>query len=250
MTLDSFSKFLDGTFRPFVIVISTIITIILSLNKWGNSVIASFTIDHDALTFPRINNIVLANKKDKPVPIFAIYALFDEEILLLLEECNPPLVLEPFGSISLTTKPFSNLSLGSHLYNPEYENAKILLESVDSIIVCKNLKRTLKGNNEYRQIIKHFNRFNGIVHSLNFPYVLVYRLGDEVKTTFIHDSGYFENNWDFPYQMIGLLPGQQLDENLINQFLIDYNYASLFKTYVIYKFNGNEYELVLKSDDS
>ncbi|MCF4732850.1 hypothetical protein L1Y71_19130, partial [Acinetobacter baumannii] len=246
MTWESFSKILDGTFRPFVIVISTIITIILSFNRLGNSVIASFTIKHDALTFPRIDSIILANKKDKPVPIFAIYALFDEEILLLLEECNPPIVLEPYGSISLSTKPFSNLSLGPHLYNPEYENAKILLESVDSIITCKNLKRTIKGNNEYRQVMKHTTSFNGIVHSNNFPYILVYRLGDEVKTTFIHDSGYLENDWNFPYQMIGLLPDEQLDEKLINKFLIDYNYASLFKAYVIYKFNGNEYEMVFK----
>lgn len=248
MTLEGFSKILDGTFRPFVIVVSTIITIILSLNKWGNSVIASFTIHHDRLAFPRIDNIILANKKDKPVPIFGIYALFDKEILLKIEECNPPIVLEPYGSISLSTSPFSSLTIGNHLYEPDYDNATIILESVESIIVCKNLKRTLRGNKDYRHVMTHITKFNGIVHSKNFPYVLVYRLGDEVKTTFIHASGYLENDWDFDYQMIGLQPGQSLDENLINKFLIDYNYAALFKAYSIHKFENNGYELVLKSE--
>lgn len=247
MTLDSFSKLLDGTFRPFVIVVSTIITIILSINKWGNSVIASFTIEYDLLTAPHIDNLILANKKDKPVPIFGIYALFDNEILLQIEECNPPIVLEPFGSVSLRTKPFSSLSIGNHIYEPNYENATIILESVESIIVCKKLVRTLKGNKDYRHVMKHFLTFNGIIHSNSFPYVLVYSMGDEIKTTFIHESGYLENDWNFEFNAIGLDPDQILDEKLINEFLIEYNYAKLFKAYNIHKLTDNGYEIVLSS---
>ncbi|MFY5955804.1 hypothetical protein ACOUXA_00070 [Acinetobacter baumannii] len=234
----------DHYFRPLIIVLSTAITILLSSKKIGNKVSAHYKVVSDTLSHPRIDDIVLINYKDKPVPIFGVYALFDKEYLLELEICDPPIVIEPYGSVSIKTKAFSKLYIGEHEYEPDYFKATILLDSVDEMIKCKSYKRNLAGNKEYRQISKSTVKFNEIVHDGRNPFALAYVINGEYKTAFISSNGILMHEWNFTYNGIDL-QGRELDENIINDFLIQCGYADSMTNYAILKLINGNYSTVL-----
>lgn len=243
-----FISYIDTNFRPLIVLISTLLALFFYWKKIGNNIVCSFKVSSDRLSSTRIDDLVLTNKKDKPVPIYAIHAVFDKELLLTLCECNPPLILKPYESIAVNTEAYSNLFIGADAYYPEYIDAEILIESVNGLIKCKShfYNRNLL-NSDFRRIMKSISKFNGIVHSGNFSYVLIYRFEDKVHTTFIHESGFLENDWSFDYNKIGIPVDFKLDEKIINKFLIDCKYVELFTSYNIYKYDCRSYDLVFSS---
>ncbi|EOR08683.1 hypothetical protein F896_01209 [Acinetobacter genomosp. 15BJ] len=245
MELKDIVGVVDQYFRPLIIVISTAIAIFLSSKKLGNKVSAHYKIVSDTLSAARIDDIVLVNYKDKPVPIFGVYALFKDNELLELELCDPPLVIEPYGSVSVKTKPFSRLIVNGDNFKPDYFEATILLDSVDKFITCKSYKRNISIQSKYKIINKQRKSFNGIVHSGNHPFVLVYIINGEQKTSFITLTGIIENQWDQAYNGIGIRTGETLNERIINDFLIQQGYSEIFTNYVIFKYINGDYSAVL-----
>ncbi|EHU1746141.1 Uncharacterised protein [Acinetobacter baumannii] len=240
MGIAEIAQIVDNYFRPLIIVLSTAITILLSSKKIGNSVAAYFSSSWNSLSAERIDDIVLINYKDKPVPIFGIYAVFDKQYILEVEKCDPPIIIEPYGSVSIKTKPHSKLYINDHKYEPDYMKATLMLDSVGKMIKCKSYKKNLIGGQDFKQIAKITNSFNGVVHAGRHPYVLTYIINGELKTTFINKSGILEHDWEFPFNGINL-QGQELDESLINNFLIQQGYSEVMTNYSILKLINERY---------
>ncbi|NNP71227.1 hypothetical protein [Acinetobacter sp. Ac_5812] len=245
MELKEIVDIVDHYFRPIIIVISTLIAIFLASKKIGNKISAHYMIVSDRFSAQRIDDILIVNYKDKPVPIFGIYALFNNKDILELELCDPPVVIEPYGSVSIKTKPFSKLTTEVGEYKPDYFKATILLNSVDKLITCKSYEKNLTMRNGYKSVSKSTKSFNGVVHTGSHPYVLSYMLNGEHKKSFISSTGIIENQWGQYYNAIKIGSGDTLNENIINKFLIQEGYAELFSNYVIFKLVNGNYLAVL-----
>lgn len=235
--------FFDTYFRPIIVIISTLFAIFFYWRKVGNSVVVTYKVSSDRISARRISDIIVTNKKDRPVPIYAIHALFNKEIVLTIKECKPPLILKPYELLSIETDEYSSLYLENQRYDPDLLQAEILIESVDGLIKCKKHKKKGVVSNKYRRVMKNIESFNNIIHMGNFKYILVYKYEGSIKTTFIHESGYLEHDWNFAYNMINF-NGKSIDEKIINKFLIDFNYDKLFLGYRIFLYKDHDYILV------
>ncbi|HFX6145077.1 TPA: hypothetical protein ACIFB5_000470 [Acinetobacter baumannii] len=235
----------DHYFRPLIIVLSTAITILLSSKKIGNKVTVHYKIVSDIISAQRIDDIVLVNHKDKPVPIFRIYALLENENILEVEVCDPPIVIEPYGAVSIKTKPHSKLYKKNDVYEPDYTKSTIVLESVGKLITCKLNNRNLKNLFKYKMIAKSTTSYNGVVHDGRDPYAILYVQNSMQKLSFITKAGFFHHEWDFIFNGIDMRDGKVLNEHVINEFLEQNGYADIMSNYLILKLKNGNYSPVL-----
>lgn len=242
-----FLTFIDTWFRPVLVVFATLVGLYLTFKKFGNSVSVTYNVECGPLVAPRISDIVLTNHKDKPVSIFSIIAVFDKEISLTLHECKPPLILKAYETLAITTEPYSSLNINGHPYDPEFLNAEIYLETTDKLIKCKTRKKP-NMNQSYRRVMKSIKIFNSIVHSDLYKYLLVYKVNGELKTTFIHYSGFFENDWSFAFNMIQVEYGKEIESLAIMNALKEYGLLAMFDTYALYEIKSSSYELIERKE--
>lgn len=240
--------FIDGWFRPGLVVLATSLGLFLSFKKFGNSVSVTYTIEGDSLVAPRISDIVIINHKDKPVSIFSIIAVFDKEISLTLHECKPPLILKSYETLAIKTEPYSSLNINGHPYDPELFNSEIYLETTDMLIKCKSRKKP-DLNKSYRRVMKSIKTFNGIVHSDLYKYLLVYKVNGELKTTFIHYSGFFENDWSYTFNTIKVELGKEIEAEAVMNALSQQGLLSFFETYALYEIKSHSYELISRNEN-
>ena len=240
--------FIYTWFRPVLVLFATLIGLYLTFKKFGNSVSVTYNVNCDSLVAPRISDIVLTNHKDKPVSIFSIIAVFDKEISLTLHECKPPLILKSYETLAIKTEPYSSLSINGHPYDPELSNSEIYLETTDTLIKCKTRKKP-DLSQSYRRVMKSIKTFNGIVHSDLYKYLLVYKVNGELKTTFIHYSGYFENDWSFAFNMIQVEREKEIEAQAIMSTLKEYGLLTIFETYALYEIKSSCYELIERKEN-
>lgn len=238
----------DHYFRPLIIVLSTAITILLSSKKIGNKVTVHYKIVSDIISAQRIDDIVLVNHKDKPVPIFGIYAQFENEIILEVAVCDPPIVIEPYGAVSIKTKAHSKLYKNNDVFEPDYSKAIIVLDSVGKLITCKLNNRNIKELLKYERINKSTTSYNGIVHDGRDPYAILYVRNEEQKLSFVSNGGFIHHEWNFHYNGINLSGGKVLNEHLINEFLEYHGYSDIMTNYFILKLENGNYSPVLKKN--
>ena len=244
--LNSLFSIIDSIFRPLIVLVSACFAVFFYSRKVGNSVKVKFEVVSNRLSATRINNIILINKKDKPVCIYSIYAIFDKEILLNLHQCKPPLILKPYETISIETEPYSSLYIGPHKYTPDYLESEIYIESADGMIRCKSeIKKGLGGS--YRRIMKNTMSFNDVVHAEDFKYILVYKINNELKTSFIHATGYITHDWDFGFTVIKTNMQREINYQDIVSFLELNGFTEIFKSYNIYEIDFHGHELVYSS---
>lgn len=214
------------------------------MEKIGDSLSVTFTQKCNSLSLNRIANLVIVNNKDRPVSIFSINAIFDKEICLILHRCEPPLIVKPYETISIETEEYSGLSINGHPYEPDLSSAEIYVETSHKLIKCRTREKP-KLLDDYRKVLKHIKKFNGIVFSENFKYLVVYKQNEELKTTFIHYSGYFENDWSgFAFNMIS--PSNTLEitaEDILNTFL-KYKFSEQVETYALYEIEQAGFKLI------
>lgn len=240
--------FIDTWFRPVLVLFATLIGLYLTFKKFGNSVSVTYTIESGRLVATRISDIVLTNHKDKPVSIFSMIAVFDKEISLTIHECKPPLILKPYETLAIKTEPYSSLHIQGHSYNPEFLDAEIYLETTDKLIKCMSRNKP-DLNQSYRRVTKSIKTFNGIVHSDLYKYLLVYRVNGELKTTFIHYSGYFENDWSFAFNMIQVEREKEIEAQVIMSTLKEYGLLTIFETYALYEIKSSCYQLIERKEN-
>ncbi|VVN13293.1 hypothetical protein [Pseudomonas fluorescens] len=217
----------------------------LAWKKISNKVLASFSTYHSRTSASRIGNIVLSNLKDKPVPIFSIYATIDRHIAIKVEEFNPPIILKGLESLSIDTSPVSNYYIGKDEYEPNFmppRKIELYVFSIGRPIKCKITNshsiESFKEFSHYSTAISSTRKFNGFVYNDNVLYAIIYHFEGKLKTAFVEDGGFITNEWDFQYNMI---PKEQM-KNIsgVIDFLKHCKYNELFTNFSVISPTENE----------
>ncbi|TLU82454.1 MAG: hypothetical protein FDX21_08105 [Chlorobium sp.] len=184
------------------------ISLYLGLQKIGTKVSAGISFGNNPISPLCIRYVDLRNMKDRTIVIYAIYvSITDNELLLELKKCNPPLILKGYQSIIAEIPPYSFLLLDGNKFELDksmIENTTIYLELAHSTVKCntlnyqnQNQKPINKKLSKYRILENVTNNFNGIIYDEHAVYAITYALQSRVKTAIIHDSGAFHGEWDF-----------------------------------------------------
>ena len=88
--------------------------------KIGSKVLASYSVVSNLVSESRISDITLINKKNKPITIFSIQAVINEDIVVEVENFQPAMVLKSLESTYVITTPFSHLHIGQDKYKADY----------------------------------------------------------------------------------------------------------------------------------
>lgn len=197
----------------------------LAWKKLGVSVSASYTINFGRLTASRIGSIVLYNNKDRPVPIYAVHAMINRDIVYEVDKFDPPLILKPLEALSITTSEYSSLYLANGLFEPQFSPAdlvEIYLETPDRMLLCKDRRNAQLGDfsgikGTYQKASKHVSRFNGVVYNDNAAFAITYRADSHTETAIVDNSGFIGNGWEF---RINHIPEEALiDKASVRRFL-------------------------------
>ncbi|MCF2947978.1 hypothetical protein L0668_07660 [Paraglaciecola aquimarina] len=228
--IEAFIAFSNDKFRPILLLIASVFTIYFAYKKIGNKVTAKYTVGTSSFESERITEVVLSNKRDKPVAIHSIHAVFENDLWLQLDKYSPPEILKPFESIALSTKPYSFLSVGGDKFEPNYLDATIYLLSDEKTIKCDS-SITKNILDKYTKISVNTCQYNGFVYDETVAFILVYIINDELKTAFIHSSGYIGNEWGFNPNHLG----QEATKNNLFGMLHHYNFNKVFTAFTLYK---------------
>lgn len=207
-SMQDFLKILPGLILfPF--------SIYLAWKKLGVKVAASITFGKSRTLPSRITDVVLINFKDKPVTIFAIYAVMDKHISWEVDRFDPPIVLKPLETIRIPTTPYSLLWLNTGVFEPDFVGAKnieICLVLSRKVVKCKKMRHPnlqhIKAFASYRNAIKHADSINGVVYDERATYAIVYKSETGTKTAIVDCSGFICSNWDFWFNT---LPPEAMD---------------------------------------
>lgn len=177
--------------------------------KIGDEVFITYSVVYEQASAKRISEITLINKKNKPLIIFSIQAVINKEIVIEVEKFETGLILKPLESIHIKTTPFSNLWLGSDVYDASYNDldlVEIYLLSDSKQIQCKTISppnlSSFFDPRIYSIAAKTTRIFNGCVFNETVRYAITYKYMGETKTAFVHYSGPIFQDWDFKYNFI------------------------------------------------
>lgn len=224
----------DLHFRPVIALLASIFAIFFAFKRIGHKVNVTYATTFGGLSDKRISNMVFQNKKDKPLSIYKIVAIFDKSYYLEIHRCSPPLILKPYESISIETEEYSYLSVGEDRYSPELRGAEIYVESDDKIIKCRSKPHKALAF-DYMKVSKTINKFNDVVYTDDIAYILVYAVNNVDRTAFLYHSGIILHEWDFHFNGIKL-SGEKLEADDIFQFL-ETHYSRIIDSYLLYKMN-------------
>jgi hypothetical protein len=181
----------------------------LAWKKLGIKVAASFTVQYQRTTAKRISEVVLVNLKDKPVTVFAIYAVIDQDISWEIDKFDPPIILKPLESSRIETEPYSELYLGADKFEPNFispSKIDIFIVTPHKIVKCKTVSHPNLLNipvfKHYRSATKNTRRFNNIVYNNEAAYAITYVLNSEVITAIVDQSGFIGSNFGFGFNMV------------------------------------------------
>jgi len=211
-------------------------SIYFAWKKINHKVLAYITIGHEQLSATRISNIVLSNLKDKPLPIFSIYAVIDRDISVHVESFDPPLILKSLESLSIKTTPVSNYFVGGDKYDPQFMSPsylEIYIISTGKPIKCEVSTppsiMSFKEFSKYSVAVPHTKTFNSFTYNENLAYAIIYHSEGAHKTAFIQRSGFISNEWGYSYNMVP----QELMKSTegIREFITRCGYDKLFTNY-------------------
>jgi len=182
----------------------------LAYKKIGASVSCSISYSISRVSANQFKDIVLANNKDKPITIFEIRAVINKDITFSVEEFNPPIILKPLETISISAKPYSSLYIEERQWEPKLFSdgqIDIYLSTPAGIIKCKRIPHpsttAFKKLSHLNHAAKVTKKFNGIVYSdEKAAYAITYKSGTDIKTAIIDVSGFITGDWDYKYNQV------------------------------------------------
>ena len=218
--------------RPFLLVVASIFSVIFSWRKIGQKIEVTYRIGFEAFSHPRILSLTLNNCKDKPVPLYSIYAVFEGEHWLELDKFEPPKILKPLETISIKTPEFSKLYIGNDQIKPNLRgHIDFYIETSKKLIKCINSKKASLDNGLI-QIEKEIARFGDIVFDENIKFILQYNHNKTGKIALFHSSGHISGEWNFGnLNNIGCSPTIET----IRKFLDDKGFNESFVHYVCFE---------------
>jgi len=180
------------------------ISLYLGLQKIGTRVNAGISFGNNPISSLCIRYVDLRNMKDRTVVIYSIFvSINNDEYLLELKKCNPPLILKGYQSTIVEVPPYSFLLLDGkkfELNKSMTEKSTIYLELAHSTVKCNTLnyqKPISKKLSKYRLLENITNNFNGIIYDENAVYAITYSSHSRVKTAIVNLSGIILGEWDF-----------------------------------------------------
>src|SRR5208282_1879475 len=184
-------------------------SIYFAWKKIWNKVAASITISSELTVAPRISSVVLRNMADKPLTVFEIYAVLNNDVYFQVEQFDPPIVVKPLESIQIETKPYSRLILGSESPEPSLTPSmkiELYLVLARKVVKCKMVSHPYTASSptfkKYRLATKEVRTFNGLVYNDDAVYAIIYRVNAEVKTAIVDRSGFICRGWNFWFNAI------------------------------------------------
>lgn len=206
--------------------------------KIGNRVLATYSIVLRGVTEERISDITLVNKKNKPITIFSIQAVINEDVVIEVENFQPALVLKPLESIYIDTSPFSHLHIGSDRYKANYlspSKVDLYLISENKKILCKVIRPPSLSKyfdfNHYRNAIKGTMSYNGKIYNDRVRYAIVYRYDSQQHTAFVEESGFIGEGWGYYYNMVP--ESHMASKEAVKEFLIGLGYDKSFQALMV-----------------
>lgn len=177
--------------------------------KLGDKVLVSYSIESGRISEERISTLELINEKNKPVSIFSIHAVINEDVVFELQSFEIPLILKPLESLQITTPKYSAAYLDDERYKPDFMKPNMIdiyLVTHKKKIRCitinpPSINATYDFGN-YRKAIKDTRTFNGKVYNERCKYAITYRLDSEEKTAFVEDWGFITDGWGFKYNQV------------------------------------------------
>jgi hypothetical protein len=177
--------------------------------KLGNKVLVSYSIESGRISEPRISPLELINEKNKPVSIFSIHAVINQDTVFEIVSFEIPLILKPLESLQITTPKYSAAYLGDERYKPDFmkpNKVDIYLITHKKKIRCTTINppslNAMDYFGHYRKVTKDTRTFNGKVYNERCKYAVTYRLDSEEKTAFIEDWGFITDGWEFKYNQV------------------------------------------------
>jgi hypothetical protein len=180
------------------------ISLYLGIQKIGTKVTARVSFGGNPISPYCIRYIDLRNLKDRTIVMYSIFAsINDDEFLLELKKCNPPLIVKGYQSIIVEIPSYAFLQLDGknfELDNSMMNKITIYLELAHSTIKCKTFnyhKPISRKLSKYRILKNITNNFNGIIYDKRAVYAITYGSENRVKTAIVNDAGIISGDWDF-----------------------------------------------------
>ncbi|UVL73886.1 hypothetical protein [Pseudomonas protegens] len=222
--------------RNLAAIAGVLITLKAASSKWGNKAVYFASLGA-SLTSPfRITSISIANLKDKPLIIYRINVLLKNIGFYELEKFDPPLVIKGLEATSITTTPYTNLSIQPNPFNDLKVDFDIILTTESSTIKCKAAKSPELINYKFFKKQKPIGvsrkKFNDKIYSEHDGWALIYMFQGAQRTSFLAKSGFIHSDWPFPINSIR-------SEDMSNIETIKESIAHIGKEYNTY-FNISE----------
>jgi len=244
LTIDFFSlinDFINEYFKSFFVLISTVLGIYFAQEKIRTKVTVFPTFTKGLYIADYISNVVITNKKDKAVSVWSVHALFEKQYQLELDKFDPPLILKPYESISISLPSYSTASIDSDEFEHDLVNQHLefYIDIGDKLLKCNHqTKQNLL--NGFTHMSKQRALFNGHVFNGRVSYILAYHYKSTLYTAFIC-GGMITNEWEFHPSHLG---NKDLSAEEIKEFLLKSGLSDTFDNYQCYKVNFPKTELV------
>ena len=219
------------------------ISLYLGLQKIGTKVSARISFGSNPISPFCIRYVDLRNMKDRTIVIYSIFAsINDDEYLVELKRCNPPLILKAHQSIIAEIPPYSFLLLDGEKFELDDSmivKTKIYLELAHKTVKCDTLNyhnSTSKKLSKYRVLKNVTNNFNGIIYDKHAIYAITYGSDYRVKTAIINDSGTLSGDWNFSVLQIPMksMRSKEAIEMELNTMKFG-DQVDWFKVYLLHK---------------
>jgi|3_EtaG_2_1085321.scaffolds.fasta_scaffold06827_1 hypothetical protein len=207
--LDQIVSGLETFFIAAPGVILTGFSLYFTYQRIGNKVEVNFKVLKEDLSEVRISKLNLINLKNKPLTIFSIESVINNDIVIEVEKFSPPIILKGLESMQIEAEPYSCLDINGDVYKPDLFRNKDI--DIYLIIGSKKVKCEITrppeltshfGFSHYRRASKNIFQYNGIVYDDSALYALLYKKNGESRTAFILSNGRIVGDWSCPLNQL------------------------------------------------
>jgi hypothetical protein len=249
VTLETdFLQIINTYFRPILLLIGSIFTIYFAIQKIGNKVTARYEFSNSCYAAEHISKVVLSNKKDKTISIWSIYGIFESQYQYELKKFDPPIVLKPYDTISLSLPKYTSLNVNGDNYEPNFlfGNTSLYLDIGSGLLKCKKELRK-DSLSSYLQITATTHNFNGHVYNGRLKYILLYNYDGKSHTAFIEKGGIINNEWEFSPNALNR---NHVSAEAIKEMLVTYGFHDMFTNYACFEVDFPRTKLSFQKEPS
>jgi hypothetical protein len=211
--------------NTYLSIVLTIISLYFCYKQISHRIEISFSESYSGYSKPRINNIVLYNKRNRIEIIKSISIIIDKKLKYEIKKFENPVILNPYECVKIETEELTEYYLDNrpidfmHIILDDNYFFELTTNGKKIIYFPKKLKWTTKVRNKekYKQIATVRKIYNGVIINDSVLYAILYTRDGVHKTAFINKHGIIGGDWNFSFNVI---PVEYLDnkENIMNLF--------------------------------